>query len=429
MKNVSFLFVEKLLQLASIAIVNIFILRALGPEDYGTLSAATAMLAIALPLANFGALSIIRELSIGKTSDRKLVVTAVTMSAVASLICLLVLLLLGRSLFAGSPTGDALIILAFVFLAKPFAAVDTWFQAKHLNHVTSAVRMVVLIVVSTARLAVALFSPSIETLALLIVVENTLIALSLLVAYLIALRARPIAGGLNPVPIKDIFTASWPLLASGLAVILYMRIDQPMLLWLAGSESVGLYSAAANLADAVSFIPVIMSTVLLPGLISLYSSKRRQFILRFTRALELGAGLGYMMMIGGLLLGPLIVDFLYGLEFSSAGRLVQILFCSAPFVFIGVIQNSYVIAFGLQKYILFTTSIAIVINVSANFLVIPIYGASGAAVTTVIAHAIGGVFGNAIFPETRVLFVKQCRALNPFSGLLAVSRFVMDRRL
>lgn len=428
-RNASFLIAEKVLQLASIAVVNIFVLRALGPVGYGHLSAATAILAIALPMANFGAQPIIRELSIRKGAEKALLTTAIAMSGVACLICFLTLSLVGRTVLADTQTGNVLTVLAFVFLAKPFAAVDTWFQAHHRNHITSSVRMVVLVGVSTARLYVAFYMPSVEALALLIVIENSVMAGALFACYLYFGKGLSLSHMSSLVPYKRLFDASWPLLVSGLAVILYMRIDQPMLLWLSGAETVGLYSSAANLADAVSFIPVMMSTVFLPRLMALQAKDVPLFEQRFERLLGIGAGLGYVAMIGGVALGPVVVQTLYGPAYKDAGLLVQILFISAPFVFLGVIQASYVLANNLQKRVLVITVFAIGLNVALNIYLIPILGAVGAAITTVMAHALGGVFGNLLFRETRVLFRLQMRALNPMRALQSVVSFALYRRL
>lgn len=428
-RNFSFLISEKFLQLGSIAVVNIFILRALGPESYGTLSAATAILAIVLPLAAFGMLPIVREISFMRSSARRAVSLGILMSGVMSVLCLVILLVLGRTAFSGSVTGDVLIILAFLFVAKPFAAVDAWFQANRLNHVSSKIRIVFLVLASMARLAVAFYFPSVEALAVVIVAENSAIALALFVKYRLMLGETPETSKAEPVDVSGILAASWPLLLSGLAIILYMRSDQPLLLWLSGPHSVGLYSAAANLADSISFIPVTIATILLPGLVVLHSTNPRRFIRRVRGVLDLGAGLGYVTALGGIFLGPLVVQILYGSAYDSSGRLVQILFCSAPFVFMGVLQGSFMIANGFQKITLVISILSATVNISANLLVLPLFGAVGAAATTVVSHAIGGMLGNVFFPETRVLFRAQCHALNPLNSLPALWRFARDRRV
>ena len=52
---------------------------------------------------------------------------------------------------------------------------------------------------------------------------------------------------------------SWPLLLSGISIMVYMKIDQIMLGQILGDESVGIYSAALRISEIWYFIPMISS--------------------------------------------------------------------------------------------------------------------------------------------------------------------------
>ena len=59
---------------------------------------------------------------------------------------------------------------------------------------------------------------------------------------------------------------SWPLLLSGLVVMVYMRIDQIMIKNMINDEAVGYYSSAVRLCEAWYFIPVTLCNSLFPAI-------------------------------------------------------------------------------------------------------------------------------------------------------------------
>ena len=68
----------------------------------------------------------------------------------------------------------------------------------------------------------------------------------------------------------------------------------------------------------------------------------------------------------------------------------------------------------LQKYILLTTLLGMVINIVCNIILIPIYGASGAAVASLISYGIGSYGSLLFFPRLRVAFWLATKSFNPF---------------
>ena len=59
---------------------------------------------------------------------------------------------------------------------------------------------------------------------------------------------------------------AWPLLASGLAVAVYMRIDTVMLRQISGEKATGVYIAGARFAEIWFFLPGALAASFLPGL-------------------------------------------------------------------------------------------------------------------------------------------------------------------
>ena len=69
-----------------------------------------------------------------------------------------------------------------------------------------------------------------------------------------------------------------------------------------------------------------------------------------------------------------------------------------------------------QKYILLTTLLGMSSNIILNVILIPRYGASGAAVATLISYGIGSYLCLFFFPKIRAGFWFATKSLNPYSG-------------
>jgi O-antigen/teichoic acid export membrane protein len=63
------------------------------------------------------------------------------------------------------------------------------------------------------------------------------------------------------------FVEAWPLLLTGLAIIVYTRIDQIMLAYLASDHALGIYSAAVKVSEVSYFVPGILATSFFPSIV------------------------------------------------------------------------------------------------------------------------------------------------------------------
>ena len=66
---------------------------------------------------------------------------------------------------------------------------------------------------------------------------------------------------------KQMLKNSFPLLLTGTAILIYMKIDQVMLKELVGTETVGTYAAAVKLCEVWYHIPVLIAVSLYPAII------------------------------------------------------------------------------------------------------------------------------------------------------------------
>ena len=175
---------------------------------------------------------------------------------------------------------------------------------------------------------------------------------------------------------------SLPMVFGGFSQIIMNRIDILLLGSLLGSASVGVYSAAVRIATLNTFVLVAVATMVTPMIASAFHGGRTAQVRTLLRqAMLLGAIGGIplflvMFFFPGLLLG------FFGEEFARNAHLLQILA-------VGQLVNAitgpvgYVLLMaGRERAFALTTAVVAVGSVGGNLVVIPIYGATGAAFVT-----------------------------------------------
>jgi PST family polysaccharide transporter len=86
---------------------------------------------------------------------------------------------------------------------------------------------------------------------------------------------------------------------------------------------------------------------------------------------------------------------------------------SNVFVFVGVGESVWTTNAGLQRLVMWRAIAGAVVNVLLNLVLIPPFGALGAAVATLTAYAAATMVANAVTPSTRHLFAIELRSFRP----------------
>jgi len=163
----------------------------------------------------------------------------------------------------------------------------------------------------------------------------------------------------------------------------YFRIDTIMLGILASETEVGLYSVAFNLMEGTFFIPTIVMAAIFPGL-----SQAKHFSAYFRKGVVLLTLSGIAGGAAVFLLADSIISWFYAPAFQNSADILEILALAIPLVFWGYLMTQSLVALDHNRIYLVITASGLLLNVMLNFWLIPEYGASGAAVSTVITEAL-----------------------------------------
>jgi len=86
------------------------------------------------------------------------------------------------------------------------------------------------------------------------------------------------------------------------------------------------------------------------------------------------------------ILAPLLVEMLFGVNYASSAAILRVHIWAGVAVFLGVASSQYLTAEGQQKMSLYRTLTGLIVNVALNVLLIPTYGAMGAAIATLVSY-------------------------------------------
>lgn len=204
--------------------------------------------------------------------------------------------------------------------------------------------------------------------------------------------------------LKPVFT----LFAMSAAVSIYTVLDTTMLGFIKGDEAVGIYTAATKINRMVIMMITAATAVLLPRL-SYYADKDRNEFLRLAnKAVQFVVMFSVPCAAGLFILAEPAVLLFSGEQFLPAVPVMKIM--NAVIVFIGlsnVIGIQIFMSVGKEKYTLFSVIVGATANFVMNMILIPRFGAKGAAIGTVCAEfsvtAIQVVWAREYFDFKRLL--------------------------
>lgn len=164
------------------------------------------------------------------------------------------------------------------------------------------------------------------------------------------------------------------------------RVDLFLVAAMAGSASAGFYGAAARGIDLLWYIPTAVSFDLLPRLVGGDATGRTADRIAGWTGL-VAACAGAVAWLGS----PWAIRLLFGSSFDDAVSLFRILIPGALVLVVGKIYSQELISLGRIDVNTRLAVSAVTVSVAGNLVVIPRYGATGAAGLASVLYAIQGM--------------------------------------
>jgi O-antigen/teichoic acid export membrane protein len=421
-KNTGWLLAGKLLSL----VVGFIIARYLGPYAFGDLSFADAFAALFAAVGTLGLDSfIIREIIQHPDKRDEILGTSLVMRLAANAV-LIPLAILTYLAFRQLSTNETEVSLAFLIalcssaaLFKSFNIIDSYFQSQVASKYVVQVQNVCLVLSTGVKFFLIYNHAPVFYFAGALVFDSAILALGLLFIY----KRKQLhlhTWSFNWTRAKSLIQQSWPLILTAVMISIYMKIDQVMLKS-AGSKIVGIYSAAARISESWYFIPVAIVTSVFPAIIHARKTDIDRYHKRLQNLYDLLVAISLPVAILVSIFANQIIHILYGNPYQGAGLLLSIHIWSGIFVFLGSASSQFLLAEGFTLISFSRTAFGALVNVVLNLWLIPIYGALGASIATLIAYASSTFFILAI-PHTRAQGLSMLKSLFLISIIQKISK-------
>lgn len=184
------------------------------------------------------------------------------------------------------------------------------------------------------------------------------------------------------------FTAGVPLGVTAVMISIYYTIDSLMLGYLKDAETVGIYAVAYKIPLAVIGFAALWSSVFFPHASALAGQDRVELRKQLDAFASMCIVLSLPILMGALLLGGDLMPELFGDAFAAASTPFVILTAAAALVVVTINYGTVAVAIGDERHVAIGTALAAGSNLVANFVVIPLFGMTGAASATLVAEIV-----------------------------------------
>ncbi|MCW7471374.1 flippase [Leptospira kanakyensis] len=409
--NSLWLIIDKLLKLSVGLIVSVWIVRYLGPEWFGKFNFLNALIVLFGVLISFGSEGILVRMLVSEPEKRDEVL--LSSFWIHFVFGILAFLLSCFTLLILKPNEDLYFLLFLLSLPsffRCFSVVRFVFEAKlEIKFIVWAENIVFLLL---SAIRIYLISYQFPFLALFIsfAAEGVISSLSIYFLYvkvngILHLRLP------NMTRVKRILSDSLPLFLAGLAIIVYMKVDQIMIGSMLGDSQLGFYSVGVRWSEFWYFIPIGLASSFFPNLIKLKNELSLDYEKRFLILHGMVFWIAFLGALAVQIFAVPLVNFLYGDLFESSASILKMHIWSGIFVFWGVAGGNFFLIENLQKYTVWKSLFGLVVNVILNYLWIPYYGIMGAAIATLISQFCASTLFLAFFRDLRPLLRFQLSSL------------------
>ncbi len=185
---------------------------------------------------------------------------------------------------------------------------------------------------------------------------------------------------------------------------IYFNFDTIMLgIWKTQNE-VGWYNSGYKIIFLIINFSVLFGTVILPVFSRFFVTNRPKLEIAVRNSFRISSTFGLVIAIIFVVYGHKIFDLIYGTGFENGVLAFQILSITAFTAFASIPFSYFLLASDQQKKYLFNVSIGAIVNICLNFLLIPKYGITGAAISTIITEFV--VMGMMMFYASKEIRLK-----------------------
>src|SRR3989344_2650207 len=366
--------------------------RVLGVAGYGTFSYMTNLAGLVTIFSDVGLSGVlIREVAKDKEKRMALFSTSLVLK-MALLLLSLFFIVFGTPLITSIPLSKTLILATaalFIFDSlRRFGS--SIFRAEERMELEALINIFTQVVIVGVGFIALFLNPAPETLTLAYAIGagvGFLATVSFLLPYI-----KRIISHFDSTLIRSLISAAWPMTLASIFGTLMVNVDTIMIGWFFDAHAVGLYAAAQKPIAFFYLLPALIVGGLFPTLSRLVKANVNEFTKVVERGLSAVMLMAIPLVVSILLTAEQISNLFYGDAYLGSAASLRILSLTLLLTFPATVLIHSLFAHNKQKDLVPFWTFGSVLDVILNWLMIPVFGIIGAAVSSVISQlTINGV--------------------------------------
>lgn len=400
--NIGWLSLDKALRMGVGLFVGVWIARYLGPEQFGLFSFATAFVGLFGAVAGLGLQGIVvRDIVRDPAGKEVILGTAAMLQLLGGLLAYG--LILGTIFWLRPEDTLSKMLVAILGSMMLFKASDVavyWFESQVTSKYTVWVQNGCFLLFAAIKVGFILNHAPLIAFAWATMAEALLVALLLFA--MLGLRGP----GLRQLQFtvaraKGLLKDSWPLLLSGMVLMVQARIDQIMLGQMVSDSEVAQYSVALRLIETAAFASMLLRSTFSPSIIEAKKLSEPLYLNRLIAFYKLNMLVAIVIALPIAIFSSPIIHLLFGPEYAPAAPILALMSLRLIFAHVGVPRGIYLLNENLMQYAAFTMIAGTFANISLNIVLIPLYGGMGATFASLISFSVTIFFIDIFYSRTR----------------------------
>lgn len=399
-KNAIWLIGGKIVQMILSLIIGILTARYLGPSNYGLISYGTAWVAFFTALSNLGINSVIIKDFIDNPEEHGVSIgSTLVLRFFSSLLSTFLIVGVVYIIDYNEPLTIIVVALCSIGLVfNIFEIINYWFQAQYKSKITACATIIASVLVSIYKIVLLLFGMDVRWFAFASSVNYIVLAICLLVIY------KKHGGNKFQFSIqksKALLKCSYHYILSSMMVAIYGQTDKVMLKHMLDECEVAYYSLASSICSMWVFVLVAIIDSIYPTIIKLHSIDEEQYNKKNRQLYAIVFYISCFVSVIVLLFGDWAINLFYGYEYADAGMPLKVVTFYTAFSYLGVARNAWIVSEGNQRYLKYIYCCAAALNIVLNCILIPLWGATGAALASLITQMCTSIIIPMFFKELR----------------------------
>jgi len=404
--NTLWIFSGKIIGIGLSFISVVLVARHLGPQDFGSLSYALSAIGIVAVVGHLGLSGLVVRDLVKHPDECNTILGTVGFLKIAAMGCGYIIIALVIGVLEGfnniefclvAISGSSLLLL-------PSETINFWFQSCVQAKYTSSVDIISGLSATALKVLLAIGGFSVIYFSFVPVLNALISACLLIVLYNKTSEIKLAHWKVSISKAKELISQSWMIYLGSFFAVIYLKVDQLMLRWLANTNEVGQYAVASQISEAFYFIPTAIVVSFFPRLISLHKQSILLFNLRLQHLFDSLTALSLVLIIAVSISFQHLLPILFGAAYSGSISILIVHIWSGVFIFQRALFSKWILIEGLLEFSLITQGFGALANIGLNFLLIPKLGGIGAAYATLFSYATASFLSLFFYKKTRPVF-------------------------